>query len=201
MKIKLLIAFFIWCFSMTGWAATAPLEMLQSTTDQVLAALDTNKATLKSKPAVVRNIINQYLLPHVALETMARSVLGRTAWNAATPTQRDEFVEQFKQLLITTYSSAFAAYTNQTVNFLPLRGDVSGRSQVQISSQIIRQDGPPISVNYQLVLEEGEWKVFDFSVDNISMLGSFRAQFSNELSQNGLDALIQRLAQHNAQLA
>lgn len=199
MKLKLLTAFFVWCFAVAVWAASAPMEMMQSTTSQVLAALNANKATLKSKPAVVRNIMEQYLLPHVALGTMARSVLGRAAWNSATPAQREQFTQEFKRLLVNTYSSALANYTNQTVQFLPMRSDVGGRSQVQINSKVIRNDGPPISVSYQLTLEGGAWKVYDFSVDGVSMLGSFRSQFSNELSQSGLDALIKRLAQHNAQ--
>jgi phospholipid transport system substrate-binding protein len=200
MKIKFVTTLLACCLVMTVWAATvSPGEMIQSTTNQVLAALNAKKATLKEQPQVVESIMQQYLLPHIALDNMARAVLGRTAWNAATPVQKTQFTEAFKHLLLNTYSAALASYTDQKVQFLPVRGNAEATTRAQIDSKIIRQDGPPINVSYQLIFEQGEWKVYDFSVDGISMLGSFRSQFSNVLSQKGLDALIQRLSEHNAQ--
>lgn len=194
---KYLAVVLLWCFACSAWAEPAPMTLMQTTTNQVIAALNANKATLQTKPAVVRNIMNQYLMPHLAVEMMARSVLGRNAWDAATPAQRQQFVQEFKRLMLNTYSSALASYKDQTVQYLPMR-DASG-SQVQINSKIVRNDGPPISVNYQLMSEDGHWKVYDFSVEGVSMLRSFRAQFADELARSGLDGLLKKLAGHNTQ--
>ncbi len=199
MRIKIaVITLFTVLFSVLTWAASSPLTMLQNTSDQMLAALQQNKASLKSDPQVVYGIINRILLPHMDIEGMSRSVLGRDAWAQATPAQRQQFTQQFTTLLIHTYSSAFAQYNNQTVKFFPIRGDVSGQSRVQVNSSIVRPDGPAIAVNYRLILLGGEWKVYDFSVEGVSMLQSFSSQFAQQLSQGGIAGVIQQLTRHNA---
>ena len=85
----------LWLVSCVALAEESPLPMLQNTSDQLLSALQQNKATLKSNPQVVYNIVHQILLPHVDLQSMARSVLGRNAWQNATPQQQADFTYQF----------------------------------------------------------------------------------------------------------
>lgn len=196
-KYILLCCMMLCCIS--AFAAPSPLPMLQSTSDQMLSALRSNQAVLKSKPAVVYSITRRILLPHVDVNNMARAVLGRNAWNQATPAQRQHFTAEFTTLLIHTYAAAFAAYTDEQVQFLPIRGDISGLTRVQVDSQIIRRAGPSISVSYRLGWTGQQWLLYDFSVDGVSMIQSFRSQFSSQLNQGNLDTLIQQLAQHNAQ--
>lgn len=200
-KFRLIYILLFWLVSCVALAAESPLPMLQNTSDQLLSALQQNKATLKSNPQVVYNLVHQILLPHIDLQGMARSVLGRNVWQNATPQQQEQFTYQFTELLVHTYSSALAAYQDQTVKFFPLRGNQGGQTHIQVNSQILQNGGPPITVNYRLVLQGDEWKVFDFSVDGVSMLESFRSQFATELSNGNLDALIKKLANHNAQAA
>ena len=183
------------CFA---WAQSSPMPMLQSTSDEMIGALKANKATLKSNPQFVYGLVNRILLPHVDVTSMAHAVLGRQVWDNATQQQRDEFTRQFTTLLVHTYSAALAAYQDQEVKFLPIRGDVNG-SRVQVNSQILQQGGPTISVSYRLVLHGDEWQVYDFSVDGVSMIQSFRSQFASELNQGNLDSLISRLSAHNSQ--
>ena len=125
--------------------------------------------------------------------------LGRDACMQSTPTQRQAFIQQFTILLIRTYSSALAQYTDEKVNFLPLRGNFNAETRVQVNSKIIRDSGPPINVSYRLVRMGEQWKLYDFSVDGISLVQSFRSQFAQELQQVGIDGLINKLAQHNTQ--
>lgn len=199
MKLKYLIMLLAWIFAITVSAASSPVAMLQSATDQVLTELSVNKATLQTKPEVVRSIINRCLLPHLALDNMARSAVSKDAWSQATSAQRQQFTQQFKKLLINTYSSALASYKDQKVQYLPMRSDTNNSAYTQVESKIIRNDGPPISVNYQLVLIGEQWLVYDFSVNGVSMLNSFRSQFADKLAQKGMDGFIKSLTEHNTQ--
>jgi phospholipid transport system substrate-binding protein len=129
---------------------------------------------------------------------MSRSVLGRDAWSKASPAERQQFTAEFTTLLIRTYGSALSAYNDQTVEFSPLRGSPEGESRVQVESRIVRSDGPSIPLNYRLLRQGGDWKVYDFSVDGVSMIESFRTQFAEQLSQGGgMSQLLQKLKQHN----
>jgi phospholipid transport system substrate-binding protein len=181
------------------WAISSPLDLLQTTSNQLITALQQNQATLKTKPQLVYGIVNQILLPHVDLVSMSRVALGREAWMQASPAQRQAFTQQFTTLLIRTYSSALAQYTDEKVNFLPLRGNFNTEARVQVNSNIIRDSGPSINVSYRLMRVGEQWKLYDFSVDGISLVQSFRSQFAQELQQTGIDGLINKLAQHNAQ--
>ncbi|EDP46370.1 MlaC/ttg2D family ABC transporter substrate-binding protein [Rickettsiella grylli] len=182
-----------------AWAISSPVDLLQNTSNQLISSLQRNRATLKTKPQVVYGIVNQILLPHVDIMSMSSRALGREAWFQATPYQRQVFAQQFVTLLIRTYSSALAQYTNEKVNFFPIRGDYNNQSRVQVNSAIVRESGPPINLSYRLMREGGQWMLYDFSVDGISIIESFRSQFVGELQQSGIEGLINKLTQHNSQ--
>lgn len=196
---KIIVAFIGLLFCTIVWAISSPVDLLQTTSNQLIATLQQNQATLKTKPQIVYNIVNQILLPHVDLEAMSRMALGRDEWQRANRAQQQAFTRQFKILLIRTYSSALAQYTDERVNFLPLRGGFNGQPRVQVDSRIIRDSGPAINVSYRLLRVGEQWKLYDFSVDGISLVQSFRSQFAQELQQAGIDGLINKLAQHNVQ--
>ena len=195
---KLLLIVITWFISSIAVAETnSPLMMLQTTSNQLISELKQNQATLKTKPQFVYDLVHRILLPHVDLTGMARSVLGRDVWSSASADQTEKFTQEFTTLLIRTYSSALASYTNESVKFLPIRGDITGKTRVQVNSKILRQEGPAISVDYRLILLNDEWKLYDFSVDGISMLESFHSQFADELAKGDINSLINQLAEHN----
>lgn len=181
-----------------AWAISSPIEVLQNTSNQLISELQRNQATLKTKPQIVYDIVDQILLPHVDIESMSSKALGR-AWSNATRGQQQAFEDQFVTLLVRTYSSALAQYTNERVIFLPLREDFNNQSYVEVKSRIIRESGPQINLNYRMLRVQGQWKLYDFSVDGVSIIESFRSQFVEELRQSGIDGLINKLAQHNNQ--
>jgi phospholipid transport system substrate-binding protein len=178
-------------------ANPSPMHLMQQVTDQTLSALKSNQATLRSDPKVVYGIIYRILLPHVDMQEMSKMVLGREVWMSASPNERQRFIQQFKGLLVRTYSSALAAYKNESVKFMPIRGDNSG-SHVQVDSVIIQRGGPSIPVSYRLVFKGGQWKLYDLIVDGVSLVESYRSQFSDGIAQNGLNGVIERLAKKNA---
>ena len=178
-------------------AVSSPLDMLQTTSQQMISELKTNQSTIKSDPKRVYSIVNKVLIPHVDREEMARAVVGRVAWNAATPADQQEFIKQFTHMLVNTYAAALASYTDQKVVFSPIRGGWENQQQLEVQSQIIQSGGPAIPVSYHLALENQQWMVTDFSVDNVSIISNFRAQFASDLQQMGLKGLNTKLAAHN----
>lgn len=197
-QITFFIAALLCCFTLSAIAVESPLPMLQSTADQMLAKLKTN-SHLKHDPAFIHKIVHEVLVPRFDLLTMSRMVVGREAWNNASAQQHQQFIDEFTTLLIRTYSTALSSYDDQTIEFYPIRGGINGQTQVQIHSKILRREGPAIPVNYSLKLVNNQWKVYDFSVDGVSMIESFRSQFANELNQGGMAQLVKKLTEHNRQ--
>lgn len=188
----------MWCVATVAIAAQSPSVMLQNASDQMIAALKQNKATIKTNPTYVEGLARQILLPHVDTTSMAKLALGRDGWLQATPAQQQQFITQFTTIMIRTYASALAAYTDQKVQFFPVRGDITGKSIVEVNSKIIQSGGPAVPVSYRVILRGDQWKVFDLSVDGISMVQSFRSQFSQPLKQGGMQGLLNAMVKHNA---
>lgn len=196
---KVIFALFGLLICTKVWAISSPVDLLQNTSNQLISALQQNQATLRTKPQIVYHIVNQILLPHVDVMSMSSKALGREAWLRASPMQRQAFAQQFVTLLIRTYSSALAQYTNERVNFLPIRGDYTNQPRVQVNSIIVRESGPSINLSYRMTRVGGQWMLYDFSVDGVSIIESFRSQFVEELQHSGINGLINKLAQHNNQ--
>jgi len=197
MKLKyLFLPLLLFVFS-SAWAVASPLVMLEKTSNQLLTELDKEKVNIHNNPTKVYSIVDRILLPHVDKIGMSRSALGREAWMGATSTQKDDFIKVFTQLVVQTYASALASYDNETIRFMPIRGGYESKKRVQVESMVIRENGQTIPVTYRLALKGNEWKVYDMSVEGVSLLRNFRSQFSSELSTGTLDELITKLKKHN----
>lgn len=206
MKIKTMmqkVVLFFWvCFMPVATIAAdgSPVDMLQTTSNQMIEVLKADQSKIKSDPTFVYTLAREILLPHVDVQAMARLALGRDAWQSATPAQRQQFIDEFTELMLRTYGTAMASYTNQTVQFKPVRGGVGDSDRIQVDSLIVQQGAPSIPVSYRLRLTEGKaWKVYDISVDNVSMVQSFRSQFANEIAQGGMSGLLTAMTQHRKQ--
>lgn len=185
-------------FTTSVFAAGDPVNELNSIADQLISQLKANKTTLKENPSLVYSLANEIVVPHADIDYMAKRVLPPKVWNSASSSQRSRFESAFSTLLVHTYASALANYNDQTVHFFPVRGGYAGKSSVQVNSSIERSDGPSIAVNYRMILAGSEWKLYDLSVEGVSMLESFRSQFADQLAQGDIDALINKLNSHNS---
>lgn len=196
---KLIATSIIFIFSaMLAVNATAqsdPVPMLKNIADNMISGLKSNKATLKTKPGVVYDLAYKYIVPHADLTFMAKRVLPRDTWNNATASQRSQFEHEFTRTLIRTYASALSSYEDQSINFFPPRSN-SGRSIV-VRSEITSSDHQPIQVAYRLLNSNGNWKLYDMSVEGVSMLESFRSQFADILAHGSMDELLKRMGAHN----
>lgn len=180
-----------------AYAASNPVAILQSVANQMISQLKANKATLKTKPQIVYKLAYRYVVPHADINEMSRRVLPPDVWNNATSAQKAEFKKEFTRLLIRTYASALTSYSDQVVQFYPVRGGYEGKSTVEVRSQIVGSDSSPISVTYRLINAGGSWRLYDMSVEGVSMLSSFRSQFSDILSKGNMSELLSRMSSHN----
>jgi phospholipid transport system substrate-binding protein len=201
---KYIVACFIFMFSwmipaglyaQSAATQSDPVALLQYIADNMVQQLKTNQATLKTKPTLVYKLAYQYVVPYADLPEMSKRVLPPQTWNQATPDQRARFQKQFTTLLIRTYASALTSYKDQTVKFYPVRG--SSGSTVQVSSDIISPESQPIHVTYRLLRKGNVWRLYDMSVEGVSLIESFRSQFSDILGHGDMETLLQRMSGHN----
>ena len=181
------------------WAIESPVAMLKTTSDQMIYALKANHAQIDKNPRAIYPLVQNILVPHVDITVMSKLALGRQYWTAATPTQRQAFQKAFLELMIRTYSTALAAYTNEEIKFKPLRTDFQKQQRVQVDSAILQLGGPPIPVSYRLFQQQDQWKVYDILVDGVSMVQSFHAQFVDEITKGGMDGLLAAMHRHAIQ--
>jgi phospholipid transport system substrate-binding protein len=202
---KLFLTFFIlslsWLTCVSTYAEGAsqsdPVGLLRYIANNMIAGLKANKATLKSKPRIVYGLAYRYVVPYADLTEMSKRVLPPQTWNSATPAERVQFEKEFTTTLIRTYASALTSYQDQTIQFYPVRGGYQGQRTVEVNSEISSSQNQPIHVTYRLIRVGSVWRLYDMSVEGVSMLDSFREQFGDILAQGDMQSLLKRLAGHN----
>ncbi len=176
-------------------ALSPPQQVIQRTSDQLQVSLQKPeyKANFKKATALVDQIIN----PNVDFDRVSILVLGKH-WRTATPEQREHFKQEFRLLMVRTYTTAFTEYSNWKIRYLPMEKD-SSEKKVMVKTEILQAGGQPVAVNYRMVQDGAGWKVYDILIEGISLLQNYRASFSDEIEQTGsLDQLIAHLAERNA---
>lgn len=197
-----LIVFFGWLlclnvYAQSGAVQSDPVALLQYIANNMINSLKANQATLKTKPGIVYSLADKYVVPYADLPAMSQRVLPPSTWNNASAAQRSQFQREFTRLLIRTYASALSSYQDQTVQFYPVRGGTEGVNTVEVSSEILSSSHDPIHVTYRLLHVGGVWRLYDMSVEGVSLIESFRSQFADILSSGSMDQLLNRLSQHN----
>jgi phospholipid transport system substrate-binding protein len=198
LKIKLLLCLSLMCVFNFALAMDDPVMVLRRMSVRLLNGFEKNQLQL-NQPGVICKLVDEIILPHVALNHMAASVVGRAHWLAATPLQRGEFIKEFQYLVITTYSAALSSYDKDKIEFYPLRGGFN-HPTVTINSVIIRDSDQRINIAYKVLRDSDSWKIYDFSIEDISLVQSYNAQFAGILSSEGMKGLIQQLREHNEKI-
>ena len=184
---------------------TAPNTVLDMATREMVTAINANQEKIKTDPSVVNGLVEDILMPHIDFIASSKWVLGKH-WRRASKDQKLAFIRQFRALLLRFYSVALAEYlTTNTVSedmfvFLPLRGDTNTK-RVTVRSEIHAPSGSIIPIKYSMHLTKKGWKVYDVSIEGISMITTYRTSFASEIKQKGLDGLIASLAERNTKLA
>jgi phospholipid transport system substrate-binding protein len=178
------------------WAQSlAPDQLVQKITDEVLAAIKSDKELAAGDKQKALKLAEEKVLPYVDFEQATRLAVGRS-WREATPEQRQRLVAEFRNMLVRTYSNAISAYQGQTLKVLPQRGKQDPEETV-VRTQFIRAGGPPLPIDFTMHRTGDTWKVYDITVEGVSLVMTYRSEFDAIVKQEGIDGLIKRLAQKN----
>jgi phospholipid transport system substrate-binding protein len=171
------------CLAAHATAAGDPLALVKTTVNQVVSVLQ-DKATPQQAR---RDRLVDLVAGRFDFADMARQSLG-THWNQLTPAQRNEFVPLFTSFMEAAYLDKIEDYSGQPIQFIKESSD--GPGYAQVSTSVIQQDKQPIHIDYRLKQAGGEWRVYDVTVDDISITANYRNQFNRVIDNQGYDALV-----------
>jgi phospholipid transport system substrate-binding protein len=195
-KIRLLVAL-VALLAASGAAAQAPGpdELVRAVTTDVLDTIQSDKELQAGDRKKSLALAEQKVLPHIDFRHAAQLALGK-GWSAATAAQQDQFVAEFRAMLVRIYASAIGVYRGQTMRVLPVNY-APGDAEVTVRNQYLKTGQPPLSVDYAMRRTAEGWKIYDIVVGGVSLVLIYRSEFDQEMRQSGVEGLIGRLAEKN----
>ncbi|OOG41226.1 phospholipid-binding protein MlaC [Polaromonas sp. A23] len=172
----------------------APDALIKRTSNEVLDTIKSDKAIQSGDISKIISLVDGKVMPHVNFTRMTAATVGRN-WRQATPEQQKRLQEEFKILLVRTYSGALSQVKDQTVSVKPLRA-APADTEVVVRTEVIGRS-EPIQLDYRMEKTPTGWKIYDLNVLGIWMVETYRTQFAQEISTKGVDGLIAALAQRN----
>jgi phospholipid transport system substrate-binding protein len=177
----------------------SPEEMIVTISNEVLDVIRNDKAIREGDFDKLQKLVNERVMPHIDFDKMTRLAVGRP-WRGATPEQRRALTEQFRILLLRTYSGALSKVSDQKVRLRPSRGQDTADDMV-VRTQVIASQGDPIGIDYRLEKTDAGWKVYDINILGVWLVENYKSEFGSLLSQSGVDGLIKALTDKNQSLA
>ncbi|MBW7901595.1 MAG: ABC transporter substrate-binding protein [Rhodocyclaceae bacterium] len=198
---KQLLSLMAGLFILCGVAAAsqeAPDALVKRVTDDVLTIVRADKDIQSGNSGKAIALVEAKVLPHFNFDRMTALAVGRD-WRQASPEQKKRLAEEFKTLLVRTYSNALTSYRNQTVVYKPLRMK-AGDTDVLVRTEIRQPGQQAVQLDYGLELQNSDWKVYDVVVAGISLVTNYRESFAQEIRSSGIDGLIASIAAKNKQI-
>ena len=179
-------------------AGKAPDALIKEVSTDVLETLKADKSYKQGDVQKITGLVDTKVMPHVDFQRMTASAVGRY-WRQATPEQQKGLQDQFKLLLVRTYSGALAQVSDQTVELKPMRSSAAD-TEVVVRTEI-KGRSDPIQLDYRLEQTPGGWKIYDVNVLGVWLVENYRNSFAQEIGANGIDGLISKLAERNKSAA
>jgi len=177
-------------------AQEAPDVLVKRVSEDVLQTIRGDKDLQAGNQAKVKQLIESKLAPHFDFTRMTALAMGRN-WRSATPEQQKSLTDQFRTLLVRTYSGALSNYRDNTMDYAPLRMN-SGDTEVTVRTSVRRPGQAPVQIDYSMAKEADGWKAYDVIVAGVSLVTNYRDEFTEQVRQGGIDGLIKALAAKNA---
>lgn len=193
----LLAALILSTASMVASAAEHPAQTLVvNAITSMLDVLKNDGDKIKSDPDYLQSRVDELIVPNLDFNTMTKLAVGKF-WRKADDSQKIELVDEFKTLLLNTYTGALTEYSGETITFEPFRPEDRDDRAV-VRSTFTQSGAENVPVVYKLREKDG-WSIYDIEVNNISLVTSYRSAFTNEISKGGIAGLIDTLKERNAQ--
>ena len=186
--LQLGVVFFFFLFSFAGevFAESAITQELKETIDKVIKIV--GDPNLKKDPALRRKKLRQTIGIRFNYTQMVKSSLAKK-YKDRTDKEREEFTGLFKKLLENSYATKIENYQNEKINYV---GEKIKGKYALVKTQIVRKDGT-IDVDYKLINEGGKWTVYDFVIEEVSLIRNYRSQFTKIIKTESYDALVTKL--------
>ena len=185
-------------FAAPAWAADeAPDAFVRRFTSEMIDLVRNDKMIKSGDMNYIASVVDARVLPHLNFQRMTAAAVG-PGWRQTTPEQKNRLQEEFKILLVRTYSGALTQINDQTVSIRPLRGAATD-TEVLVRSEL-KGRGDPIQLDYRLEKTPGQgagWKIYNLNVMGIWLIETYRSQFAEEINARGIDGLINTLAERN----
>jgi phospholipid transport system substrate-binding protein len=176
-------------------AQEAPDALVKRLAEETLAEIRADKDIQAGNPAKVKQLIEVKLVPHFDTTRMTALAMGRN-WRAASPDQQKELTEQFKTLLIRTYSNALTNYRDNQMTYAPLRTNPVD-TEVVVRTSVSKPGQAPIPLDYSMEKTPNGWKCYDVVVAGVSLVTNYRDEFNDIVKSSGVDGLIKTLVNKN----
>lgn len=196
------IAFAFFAFAGSAGAQAqqeAPDALVKRISQEVLDIAKADKEIQGGNQKRVLELVEAKILPYVDFQRMTALAAGRF-WREATPEQQKQLTNEFRSLLVYTYSGAISQVKDQRVEFKPVRAEPSD-TEVEVRSQVVQARGEPIQLNYRLAKASSGWKIYDVNVLGAWLVETYKGNFAAEISKGGIDGLIKALSEKNRKLA
>ena len=180
-------------------AVVAPDQLIRNTVDEVIGIIKQDKDIQAGDPKKINALVDAKVLPHFDFTRMTQLAVGKY-WRTATPEQKQALASEFRNMLVRTYTKVFTVYRDQTVEVKPFRM-APDDTEVTVKTVIIKPGSQPIPVDYEMKIAADGWKVFDISIEGVSMVMSYRGSFASEIQESGIDGLIKTLSDKNTSSA
>jgi phospholipid transport system substrate-binding protein len=182
-------------FASSAWAQEAPDALVKRVAEDVLAQIRADKDLQAGNQAKVKQIIETKLVPNFDFPRMTALAMGRS-WRVATPEQQKRLTDEFRTLLVRTYSGALTNYRDNTMDYKPLRMN-AGDTEVTVRTEVKRQGQAAVQIDYSMEKTADGWKAYDVIVAGVSLVTNYRDEFNDTVKGSGIDGLIAALAKKN----
>ena len=190
-----LVALMLLSQSVYAAEVESPTDMLKRTSDEVIVILVEQRDVIEADPDKLYEIVQKYIIPHLDDVTMAKLALGKN-WRKASNDQKIVFVDEFRELLVRTYGKSLKEFKDQTINFFPVN-IAPDTDKVVVKSEVLQPGGPTIPISYKMRIKDKAWKVYDISIDGVSLVTSYRGTFTQEVRKGGIEGLLAMLRDRN----
>ena len=174
---------------------TGPDELVKSTTEEVISVIKLVKDIQSGDRSKIYALVEQKVLPHFDFKRMSQLAMGKN-WRQATAEQQESLIKEFRSLMVRTYAVSLSQYRDQKIEFKPLKLEPNA-NDATVKSVFLQSGREPVAVDYGMHKTAAGWKVFNITVEGVSLVENYRSTFNEQIRKSGIDGLIKTLFERN----